>query len=116
VADIRIVRAHGLGLDKARELALRWAEVAETKLEMHCIYEKRAGHDVVRFRRAGAHGSLHVAPDGFALEARLGLLLGMFRQRIEDEIVGNLDALLAHPEPLRAFEEGLARHAARRAK
>ena len=38
MADIHIVREHSLGLEQARKLAFRWAEVAEKKLEMDCTY------------------------------------------------------------------------------
>lgn len=110
MADIHIVRAHGLGLERARKLALRWAQVAEKKLDMQCSHAEGRGFDEVRFRRAGAHGALKVTKDHFELDARLGLLLGVFRHRIETEIVRNLDQLLAHEDPLHAFEHGLAKH------
>ena len=115
MADIRIVREHTLGLAKARKLAARWAEVAAKKLEMECNYEEGASHDVLRFRRAGVHGELKVGADRFQLHARLGLLLGVFKGRIETEIVSNLDELLEHEDPLYAFEQGLAKHEARKA-
>ncbi|MBA4261594.1 MAG: polyhydroxyalkanoic acid synthase, partial [Comamonadaceae bacterium] len=37
--------------------------------------------------------------DHFELDARLGFLLGAFKDRIEDEIVKNLDGLLATQKP-----------------
>ena len=46
--------------------------------------------------------SAAMAPAGQAL----GLLLGAFRDRIETEIVKNLDKLLQQKEPLKAFEKG----------
>jgi len=115
VADIRIVREHGLGLERARRLAWRWGEVAQKKLEMECTYDEEVGGDVLRFRRPGASGELKVAADRFELHARLGLLLGVFRGKIESEIVRNLDELLEHEDPLHAFEQGLAKHEAKRA-
>jgi len=115
VADIRIVREHGLGLEKARKLAWRWAEIAEKKLEMECTYEEGETQDVVRFKRSGAHGELQVDPNQFQLHARLGLLLGVFKAKIENEIEKNLDELLAHEDPMHAFDQGLAKHEARRA-
>ena len=115
MADIRIVREHGLGLDGARKLAVRWAQVAEKKLEMECTYEEGRGSDVVSFRRPGASGQLRVSAERFELHARLGLLLGVFRGKIESAIVQNLDELLAHEDPLHAFEQGLAKHEARHA-
>jgi putative polyhydroxyalkanoate system protein len=115
LADIHIVREHALGLEAARKLAFRWAEVAEKKLDMDCTYVEGDSADVVRFRRPGAHGELKVGPERFELDARLGLLLGVFKHRIETEIVKNLDQLLAHADPLHAFEQGLAKHEGRHA-
>lgn len=113
MADIHIVREHALGLAQARKLALRWAEVAERKLDMECVYEQGKAADVVSFKRPGASGELKVTKDRFELEARLGMLLGVFKGRIEAEVVSNLDALLAHEDPLHAFEQGLAHHESR---
>ena len=110
MADIHIVREHGLGLDQARKLAFRWAEVAEKKLDMDCTYEEGKAHDLVSFKRPGASGELKVGKDRFELNARLGMLLGVFKAKIESEIVRNLDELLAHQDPLYAFEEGLQKH------
>lgn len=110
MADIHIVRGHTLGLAQARKLAFRWAEVAESKLEMECTYEEGADSDVVSFKRPGASGTLEVTREHFELNAKLGLLLGVFKAKIEAEIVKNLDQLLAEKEPLKAFEQGLAKH------
>jgi putative polyhydroxyalkanoate system protein len=115
VADIRIVREHALGHAQARRLALRWVEAAQRKLQMECKYVPGETQDVVRFRRAGASGELRVSEGRFELVARLGLLLGVFRHRIEGEIVKNLDQLLASADPLQTFEQDLARHEAKHA-
>jgi putative polyhydroxyalkanoate system protein len=115
LADIHIVREHGLGLSQARKLAFRWAEVAENKLDMDCTYEEGKLSDLVSFKRPGASGELKVTKDRFELVARLGLLLGVFKGKIESEIVKNLDELLEQKDPLHAFEEGLAGHEAKKA-
>jgi putative polyhydroxyalkanoate system protein len=115
LAEIHIVREHALGLEAARKLAFRWAEVAEKKLDMECTYAEGRESDLLKFRRAGAHGELKVTAQRFELKAKLGVLLGVFRHRIEAEIVRNLDQLLEHDDPLRAFEHGLARHEAKHA-
>ena len=95
MADIHIHRTHRLGLAKARKTAWQWAEVAEQKFAMECtVIEGKAG-DVVEFKRPGVQGQLVVAADSFELTARLGLLLGAFRGRIETGIEENLDAILA---------------------
>ena len=107
--DIHIERAHALGLAKARKLAFKWAETAEQKLDMECTYEEGKTADLVTFTRSGVNGELKVTKDSFALNARLGFLLGAFKERIEGEIVKNLDELLAHKEPEKAFDKALAK-------
>lgn len=110
--DIHITRNHHLGLATARKLAFRWAETAEEKLGMACTYEEGRQSDRVSFTRAGVNGELTVTKDHFELDARLGFLLGAFKERIETEIVKNLDLLLAEKEPLKAFDQALAKRAA----
>ena len=95
MADIHIHRTHQLGLARARKTAWRWAEHAEQKLGMECTVIEGAESDVVEFTRAGVDGRLVVTADAFELRAKLGFLIGAFRQRIESEIEENLDALLA---------------------
>lgn len=106
--DIHITRNHDLGLAGARKLAFRWAEEAEQRMGMACVYEEGKTSDLVTFTRSGVNGELKVTKDSFALDARLGLLLGAFRVRIETEIVKNLDKLLATADPLMAFDKGLS--------
>ncbi len=100
--DIRIERPHQLGLAKARELAFHWAEEAEQGLDMACTYAEGEAEDVVSFSRSGVSGELLVQADRFVLSAKLGFLLGAFKDRIETEIVKNLDELLAHEDPVAA--------------
>ena len=95
MADLHILRPHQLGLPKARKLALRWAEQAETDFGLQCTYEEGPQEDEVGFSRSGVAGTLVVSHDRFELNAKLGFLLGTFKDRIEREIVSNLDALLA---------------------
>jgi putative polyhydroxyalkanoate system protein len=95
VADLHILREHQLGLPKARILALRWAEQAETEFGLQCTYAEGQQEDEVGFSRSGVAGTLVVSHDRFELNAKLGFLLGTFKDRIEREIVSNLDALLA---------------------
>ena len=92
--DIHITREHSLGLPEARKLAFKWAEAVEEKFDMECTYEEGNGADLVSFTRSGVNGELKVTKDRFELDARLGFLLGAFKDRIEGEIVKNLDMLL----------------------
>lgn len=114
--DIHIEREHALGLAAARKLAFRWAETAEQKLDMECVYEEGKTSDVVSFTRSGVNGELKVTKDSFVLDARLGLLLGVFKDRIESEIVKNLDELLEQKDPLKAFDTAVAKHATAKKK
>ena len=95
MADIHIDREHTLGLHEARQIAFQWAEQAETEFGMECTYEEGDDSDLVSFNRTGVHGTLTVTKDGFELAAKLGFLLGAFKEKIEAEIVKNLDTLIA---------------------
>ncbi|MDP3252956.1 MAG: polyhydroxyalkanoic acid system family protein [Hydrogenophaga sp.] len=99
MADIHIERDHQLGLSDARKLAWRWAEQAESEFDMSCTYEEGDNCDEVQFTRSGVSGTLKVSAERFELDARLGFLLGAFKDRIESEIVKNLDDLLAKKKP-----------------
>lgn len=65
---------------------------------MECAYAEGSTSDEVHFKRSGASGILKVDKDHFELDAKLGILLGAFKDRIEAEIVRNLDELLAQSE------------------
>ena len=95
MADIHIERQHGMGLAQARKIAFRWAEQAEEKFDMQCTYEEGSEADEVSFKRSGVTGTLTVTRDAFELQAKLGFLLGAFKDKIESEIVKNLDAMIA---------------------
>ena len=97
MADIHIVREHKLGLAKARKLAFKWAEQAETTFGMACTYAEGQASDEVAFSRSGVDGTLLVTKDHFELLAQLGFLASAFKHKIEAEIVKNLDALLLAP-------------------
>ena len=95
MADIYIEREHTMGLTEARKVVFKWAEMAEEKFAMECTYEEGPTADLVTFTRSGVNGELKVTPDTLEFDAKLGFLLSAFKDRIEGEIVKNLDALLA---------------------
>ena len=95
MADIQIERKHGMSMAQARAAAFKWAEQAEEKFDMTCTYEEGSTTDEVSFSRSGVSGTLTVTDDVFQLQAKLGFLLGAFKDKIEGEIVKNLDALIA---------------------
>jgi putative polyhydroxyalkanoate system protein len=94
MADIHLERKHDLGMPEARKIAFTWAEQVETQFDMQCTYEEGKTKDNVGFKRSGVDGTLVVTKDSFVLEAKLGFLLGAFKDKIEGEITKNLDALL----------------------
>ncbi|MEO8855759.1 MAG: polyhydroxyalkanoic acid system family protein [Burkholderiaceae bacterium] len=94
MAELHLVRHHGLGLLQARRLAADWAEQAENRFDMDCSYQKGRSEDLLHFSRSGVQGELQVTPDRFELNVRLGFLLGAFKDRIEGEIVKMLDSML----------------------
>lgn len=95
MAEIHIHREHALGLKKAREIAVRWAEQVEKKFDMACTLQEAEGRTTVAFTRSGVKGELTVQADQFNLVAQLGFLLGAFKHTIEAEIEKELDGLLA---------------------
>jgi putative polyhydroxyalkanoate system protein len=95
MANLHIVREHPLGLAAARKIAYAWAEQVEAEFGMECTYAQGKLEDSVGFTRSGVSGTLLVTKTSFTLEAKLGFLLGAFKDRIEAEIVKNLDTLLA---------------------
>ena len=111
MGDIRIHRAHKLGLARAREVAWHWAEEVEKKFDMECTVIEGETGDTVEFTRPGVKGQLVVAPDHFDLDATLGFLLGAFSKTIEAEIERNLDDLL-HAEKTAAKKKAAAKKTA----
>lgn len=94
MADIHLLREHSLGFKAARKIAFQWAEQAEQGFDMECTYVEGDGLDEVTFKRSGVTGVLQVSDTQFELTAKLGFLLGAFKDKIEAEIVKNLDQLL----------------------
>ena len=92
--DIHIHREHHLGLHAARKIAFSWAEKAEEKFDMECVYEEGDTEDTLTFSRSGVKGTLLVDARQFQMKAQLGFLFGAFKDRIESEIGEQLDALL----------------------
>lgn len=115
MADIHIHRTHALGLAQARKVAFSWAEDVEDKLDMACTYEEGKHEDCVSFTRSGVNGTLVVTKDGFELRAKLGFLVGAFKDKIEAEISNNLDALLADKESHKPASKTASKTAAKAA-
>lgn len=99
MADIHLSREHALGLPEARKIAFKWAEQVEKEFDMACTYEEGTTSDRLSFSRSGVRGTLNVTANEFEISAQLGFLVGIFKEKIEAEIIGNLDALMAQQTP-----------------
>lgn len=96
MADIHITRQHGMSLEAARKAAFEWITQAKDKFDMTCAYEEGASSDQCSFSRSGVSGMLSVDKDSFQLQAKLGFFLSAFKDKIEGEIVKNLEALISN--------------------
>lgn len=93
--SLRIVRAHQLTFEQAREMGKSWQAQGEQDFQLRCEYTEGDTQDELTFSRSGVSGCLHIDATQFILEAKLGFLLKPYAARIEKEINTNLDALLA---------------------
>ena len=94
MADIHIEREHTLGLHAARAVARKWSEQAKTKFALECSCTQGPAGDLVSFRRSGVQGTLEVTENRFEIKVTLGLLAGVFKDKIQAKIVENLDTLI----------------------
>jgi putative polyhydroxyalkanoate system protein len=89
MSEISIRRRHSLPLAEARKAAEKVARQLEKDFDL--AYEWQ-GH-VLHFSRSGVAGTLHVTGEEVRIDAKLGLLLGFLKGRIEAEVEDNLDKL-----------------------
>lgn len=93
--DIQISRTHSLGLAAARAQARRWGEKATEKFGVQCEYASGDTEDLLRFSGNGVDGQLRVTASALELQAELGFMAGMFKDKIESKINAQFDELLA---------------------
>jgi putative polyhydroxyalkanoate system protein len=91
VSKIAIRRAHQL----SHAQATRAANSVAAQLKDQYSIQSRWSGDTLNFERAGAHGTVRLAPGELQLEVHLGMLLSVFRDTIAREIERNLDEHLA---------------------
>jgi putative polyhydroxyalkanoate system protein len=100
MAQILIEKEHPLGLEQARHTAAQWVNQAREQFGMDCQVIPGEEGDEVRFSRSGLSGALWVDGRHFRLQAQLGFLMSAFKDRIESEILKNLDTLIkSHSKP-----------------
>jgi len=91
MADIRIARAHGLPVSRAKAAA---QAAAEDLGRQFSLTSQWIG-DTLHFHRAGVRGWIEVSPSQIALEIHLGFLLRALKPAIEQSVGRRLDELLA---------------------
>jgi len=91
VADIKLKRKHSLGLKKAKVAAQKVADDLSAEYGMTSEWDG----DLLRFHRSGVQGELKVSKDEVQLNAKLGLLLGAFKTKIEEHINNDFDRYFA---------------------
>ena len=60
-----------------------FAEDLSKRYQLQCQW---CGEDQLTFKRSGADGDVKVGEDSLHLNLKLGMMLGMFKQSIEDDI------------------------------
>ena len=77
---------HSLGRDEAHSAADKLAADLAQKFDIDYAWDG----DHIHFERPGVDGTITVRESEIRIKARLGLILGFLKPRIEDEIVSYL--------------------------
>ena len=87
MSKIHLRREHHLTPEAARTKVERVAEVLARKFDAECAWKG----DVLSVDHPSVNGKVTLGQNEVVVEAKLGFLLGMFRDRIDDELVRILD-------------------------
>ncbi len=87
MSKIHLRREHDLTPKAARKKVERVAEVLATRFEAECEWKG----DVLSITHPSVNGTVVVGKNDVVVEAKLGFLLAMFRDRIDEELVRILD-------------------------
>jgi putative polyhydroxyalkanoate system protein len=93
VSRIYLRREHELTPQAARKKVERVAELLSKRFDAVC--EWKGG--VLSISHPSVNGKVVVGPDDVVVEAKLGFLLAMFRDRIDEELVRILDKEFPDP-------------------
>ena len=88
MSRIHLRRAHDLTPKAARQRVDRMAAELGKRFDAECEWEG----DVLKIRHPNVNGKVTVGSDEIRVEATLGFLLAMFRDRVDEELVRILDA------------------------
>jgi putative polyhydroxyalkanoate system protein len=87
MSRIHLTRAHDLSAKDARERVDHLAEALAKQFEAECTWKG----DVLKIEHANVSGTIKLGKKEIILDARLGFLLAMFRDRVDAEIGRILD-------------------------
>ena len=96
MSRIYLRREHELTMNAARQKVERVAEMLAKRFDAACEWNG----DVLAINHPSVNGKITVGDDEVVVEAKLGFLLVMFRDRIDEELVRVLDR--EFPEPRKA--------------
>ena len=87
MSRIHLRREHDLTPKAARSKVERIAEALAKKFDAECTWKG----DVLSVEHPSVNGKVTVGRNDVVVEARLGFLVAMFRDRIDEELVRILD-------------------------
>ena len=88
MSRIHLRRSHELTAKAARERVNRMAKALAQKFDAECSWQG----EVLSIEHPNVTGTVTVGKDEIIVEATLGFLLAMFRDRVDEELVRILDA------------------------
>ena len=88
MSRIHLRRSHDLTSKAARERVNRMAKALGQKFDAECSWHG----DVLSIEHPNVTGTVTIAKREIIVEATLGFLLAMFRDRVDQELVHILDA------------------------
>ena len=88
MSRIHLRRSHDLTAQAAREKVERMATALAGRFDAECTWKG----DVLSIEHPSVKGKVTVGKDDIVVEAKLGLLLAMFHDRVDGEIARILDA------------------------
>ncbi len=87
MSRIELRRSHALTTKAARARVDRMAAALARKFDAECAWDG----DVLSIEHPNVRGTVTVEKEEIVLEAKLGFLLAMFRDRVDEELVQILD-------------------------
>lgn len=88
MSKIHLRREHDLTPKAARERVNRMAKELGKKFEAECSWDG----DVLAIEHPNVNGTVTIGKNEIVVEATLGFLLALFRDRVDEELVRILDA------------------------